>query len=360
MNKAEYKDLIAFHPGYYIKDIIAEMDITQSEFAKRLGTTDKTLSKLLSAQIPLSKDIAQKLSQMLGTTIELWLKLQLAYDEKVIEIEQRKSIDEEKEYLKLIDYNYFVDLKLVKETQKPEERIFNLRKFLQISSLSVLKEKDFLVACRSVLRNVTEKNIINANAWVQTALNSAKNLECDPYNKKLLISYLPQIRKMTLQKPEIFYPRLGEIFRECGVAFVRLPHLPSSGVHGAVKWINESKVLLAINNGNQYADTFWFSLLHEIKHILQQKIKSIFISGDKDYKGDSILESEADLFARNYLISEKEYQAFIEKGSFDITSIKNFAQQIDLHPDIVIGRLQIDKYLESDSFEHERITYFIK
>lgn len=360
MNKAEYEELIAFHPGYYIKDIISEMDITQNEFATRLGTTDKTLSKLLNAQIPLSNDIAQKLSQMLGTTADVWLKLQMTYDEKIIEIKERKMIDAEKEYLKLIDYNYFVKLNLVENTKKQDEKIKSLREFLKISSLSILGKRDFLVACRSVVADVTDKNIINSNAWVQTALNLAKNIKCNPFNKKLLENYLPEIRKMTLQDPKIFYPRLREIFNECGVAFVLLPHLSNSGVHGAVKWINDEKVLLAINNRGLSADKFWFSLFHEIKHILQQKIKSIFINGDTDYRGDNELEMAADSFAGDYLIPKEQFKAFLKKGNFNYLSIKNFANQIEIHPSVVVGRLQHEKYLPYNRFSDLKIRYIIK
>jgi hypothetical protein len=37
-NISEYKDIIAFHPGYYIADIIEDMGVSQAEFATRLGT----------------------------------------------------------------------------------------------------------------------------------------------------------------------------------------------------------------------------------------------------------------------------------------------------------------------------------
>ena len=50
MNKTEYRDLIAFHPGYYIKDIIEDMEITQDDFAKRLGVSGKTISRLVNGK----------------------------------------------------------------------------------------------------------------------------------------------------------------------------------------------------------------------------------------------------------------------------------------------------------------------
>ena len=43
-NYFEYKDKIAFHPGYYIEEIIQDMNITQEDFAKRLQTTPKNIS----------------------------------------------------------------------------------------------------------------------------------------------------------------------------------------------------------------------------------------------------------------------------------------------------------------------------
>ena len=68
-NYIEYNDRIAFHPGYYIKEIIDESGITQEDFAKRLDTTPKNLSVLISGKQKLSVDIAMKLSRMLGTRI---------------------------------------------------------------------------------------------------------------------------------------------------------------------------------------------------------------------------------------------------------------------------------------------------
>ena len=93
MSKVEYKDIIAFHPGYYVKDIIEDLKMNQCEFAKRLEITDKTLSKLLSGEAPMSREIAQKMSQMLGTSVDVWLKLQKKYDDKCCQIEQQNELE---------------------------------------------------------------------------------------------------------------------------------------------------------------------------------------------------------------------------------------------------------------------------
>jgi len=87
-NVKEYKDIVAFHPGYYIADIIDDMEISQNEFAARMGTTAQTLSKLINGQANISNDLAKKLSVMLGTSVEVWQNLQNTYDQKLLEIQQ--------------------------------------------------------------------------------------------------------------------------------------------------------------------------------------------------------------------------------------------------------------------------------
>ena len=108
-NYIEYNDKIAFHPGYYLKELVDESGLTQEDFAKRLGTTPKNLSILIRGEQCLSIDIATKLSRMLGTTIAYWLNLQQAYDEKLAEIQSDEELKREREVFKLIDYRYFRD-----------------------------------------------------------------------------------------------------------------------------------------------------------------------------------------------------------------------------------------------------------
>ena len=86
-NYIEFNDTIAFHPGYYLKELIDESGLTQEDFAKRLGTTPKNLSILIRGEQSLSVDVATELSRVLGTTTAYWLNLQQAFDEKLAEIQ---------------------------------------------------------------------------------------------------------------------------------------------------------------------------------------------------------------------------------------------------------------------------------
>ena len=95
-NYIEYDDRIAFHPGYYIKEIIDESGLTQRDFAYRLDTTPKNLSLLIRGEQSLSIDIAMKLSRMMGTSVSYWLNLQNAYDALIAEFKSREELEQEK------------------------------------------------------------------------------------------------------------------------------------------------------------------------------------------------------------------------------------------------------------------------
>lgn len=341
-NIKEYKDIVAFHPGYYVLDLIEDMEISQAEFAVRMGTTAKTISKLVNGQANITNDLAKKLSVMTGTSIDLWQNLQNRYDQKLIEIQMEKEFDEQQEISNQIEYQYFVEVAGLPATRNAKEKIANLCKFFTVSDLHIMEQPDFLVNFRSGVSAVYEKNIVNARAWIQTAIYFSKSIETEHFDADRLKASLPELRGMTIQNPEVFLPRMREIFAECGVAFVLLPYLKNSGVNSAVKWLSDDRAILAINNRRISADKFWFFLFHQIRHVLQQKMKSIFISGTMEemIELNESLERDADNFASNYLIPPAELRRFAPTKSTSDQDIIEFADSIGIHPGIVAGRLQ--------------------
>ena len=82
----EYKDLIAFHPGQYIEELIEDYNVTQKEFAERLGISEIKLYKLVNGEESISNDIARKLAKVTNISMITWLNLQNVYDVKIAEI----------------------------------------------------------------------------------------------------------------------------------------------------------------------------------------------------------------------------------------------------------------------------------
>ena len=69
------------HPGLSIKvDCLDPAGLTVTDGAKALGVSRQALSKLINGSAGISPEMALRLAKAFGSTPDLWLRLQMAYD----------------------------------------------------------------------------------------------------------------------------------------------------------------------------------------------------------------------------------------------------------------------------------------
>ena len=69
------------HPGeILLEEFMKPYGMTQTEIAKRIGVSRKHISEIVNGRKGISTDIALRLSRLFGTSPELWLNGQLAWD----------------------------------------------------------------------------------------------------------------------------------------------------------------------------------------------------------------------------------------------------------------------------------------
>jgi len=70
-----------------------------------------------------------------------------------------------------------------------------------------------------------------------------------------------------------------------------------------------------------------------------------------------IEENEADEIAAEYILPKKDYHHFIHNTwNGTEASILNFAKSINIHPGIIVGRLQHDKIAEYNKFHKLKVA----
>ena len=67
--------MMNFNAGYYVNELIQELNVTKQDFANQLQITVIELNDLIEGKVLITNEIAQKLSKMLGTSTDVWLKL---------------------------------------------------------------------------------------------------------------------------------------------------------------------------------------------------------------------------------------------------------------------------------------------
>ena len=154
---------------------------------------------------------------------------------------------------------------------------------------------------------------------------------------------------MTLiEEPNELMSKLREEFKACGIAFVITKKLTNAPINGATRWVSPEKALIQMSIRWKWVDIFWFSLFHELGHILIDNKKDFNVDLIKN-KIDDHKEKEIDIFARDSLIPLEKYIQ-LEKKVSDLRNMAEiynivvlFAKEIGVHPGIVIGRLQHEK-----------------
>ena len=74
-------------PGETIADLIEERNWSQADLAKRLGCTPNQISLLINGEVPITKEIAFKLENVLGSSTSFWLSREAQYRAKLAQHE---------------------------------------------------------------------------------------------------------------------------------------------------------------------------------------------------------------------------------------------------------------------------------
>lgn len=349
------RDLI-IHPGETISDVLEERGITQAELAARTGVTPAYVSNVISGKKDISAKFAFALEYALGVTKSFWLNLQAIYDSELLEINEDQTITDEertaREALRDIVKHLRKKGKLPVGERK-DESILSLRKVLQISNIANLKD----IAPQGVFRMANRAvDPYVLGAWLRMCHIFEDNRGVETHFEKSKVDELiSEIKSVMLNRDANIQKELREIMGRYGIDFSIVQNFRGAPVQGYISRKNDGTYQMVLTIRGSYADIFWFSLFHEIGHIMNGDIEktSKFIDDGSDGKK----EAAADLFARNKLIDFKKYRDFVENGDFDIESIKKFACSQNVMPYVVIGRLQKEGLLDYRYFSDYKLRY---
>jgi HTH-type transcriptional regulator/antitoxin HigA len=269
----------------------------------------------------------------------------------LIKVEAENTMDADEALAKQLPYSEMAKYGWVPETRDSKEKVIYLRKYFEVVELSLLENNQITrIACRRLA--VTEKSDFALLAWVQEAKLKARSIETLPINIKSLINIIPEIRKMTVLKPEEFCPKLAKMLSECGIALVFLPHLKGSFLQGA-SFMDGNKIVVGLTARGKDADKFWFSLFHELAHIIFGHIGQADGTTEQD-------EKVADSWSRDVLISDEAFLEFAQKRNYSSASVCAYAKKLGIAPGILVGRLQnegcIKHSMLNDLKEHYEIA----
>jgi len=344
-NQEIYSDL-AIPPGEYLEEVIDDLGMTKDELARRMNRPAPKLSAIFKGGKTITPDTALQLEKVVGVPAHVWTGLEAEYRLALArshQEEEQRHLKKESHLMKLFPYSYLAKLGLVAKKNRSTEKVMELQRFFGVASLNtVLSLRRYQAAFRA---GRPERSPEAVAAWLRIGELGAQRMRCAPLRKSRLKDALEAVRAMTLQTPEGFQENLHELLADSGVALVLCPHLPRTYAHGATFWLGRDKAVVMMTIRYKWADVFWFSLFHELGHILLHNPQTVILEGENDDPALKELEDEADQFAADTLIPPKPYEAFVKAGRFFAKNIELFARQMDISTGIVVGRLQKENHI---------------
>ncbi|PVZ68282.1 HigA family addiction module antitoxin [Pelagibaculum spongiae] len=347
---------LAIPPGEYLLEVLEDMEINQAELARRMGRPAQTINEILKGDKAITPETALQLEQVLGVPAYFWSNLESEYRLVLAKEAAFQQAQTETEIATAYPYNEIAKLGLVEKTRVAVEKVNQLKKFFGVSSLlNIESVKEYQPAFRQH-ENANTSNTALA-AWLRAGHTLASQIKTSPFNKSSLLNALPDIRALSLEtQPEKLLLALRQHLASCGVALVVIPHFTKTYTTGATYWVGKQKAVIMMSLRGGWTDIFWFSLFHEIAHILLHDKRTTFLEADAQNPQYRKQEEQADQFAQTTLIPQDQYDAFVVESDFSESAIIQFAQNIGIFAGIVTGRLQHDKHLTYNK-NHHRIRF---
>ena len=327
------RNYIATPPGATIKEQLNDRGMSQKEFAARMNMSEKHISKLINGDVQLTPETAVRLEMVLGVPAKFWNNLEAIYREKIVKAEAENAMDADAEMAKQIPYSEMAKFGWVPETRDAKEKVVYLRKYFEVVELSLLSNEQITrIACRRLA--ITEKSDLALMAWAQEAKIKARDINTSPINIKGLIAVMPKLRKMTVLRPKEFCPQIKKCLADCGIALVFLPHLKGSFLQGA-SFMDGNKIVVGLAARGKDADKFWFSLFHELAHIVLGHVGKPNGISDED-------EKAADKWSGDTLVAADDFEYFRKERDYSERNVIRFAKEQGIAPGIVVGRMQME------------------
>ena len=331
------------HPGFELKNTLDSLGWSQRDLSYLLEVSNSHINNILSGNRSITSEIAIKLEAAdLGSARD-WLHKQLEWDLAIVTeetSEETKAISLWQSIQKRIPLNYFKKHGLLVSDRS--EDIHNILKVYKVNSVSefnsMIDEYNFVHFRKSAAFVEMKENVV---AWSMLAEYKVSQLECiGSFNKDSKDELVKKLQKLFLLNDGL-NDKVKILLSQYGIKFDILDRPPKTPVDGK-SFLSIGIPSIVLTSRYKRLDNFAFTLMHELGHVFLHLTKSKYREHSfftNNTENDQ-LEFEANNFARNELISTKQWEDFLTRYlTYNDDAIEEYSNEIEVHQAIIRGRL---------------------
>ena len=320
-------------PGRILSRELEARGWTQKDLADITGRPPQTINEIIQAKKQITPETALDFAGAFGTSAEFWTNLETNYRLHLARKEnQSQEITRKSQIYNLAPIAELTKRGWIHLSDSLEELERQVCDFYGISSIDETPKLTLNFRC-SQERN---PEAIAQLAWAKQVENIARQQKVGKFDLAQLKAAIPTILTFAEKVEDV--KQIPELLLSLGVHFVVVPHLSKTYLDGAAFYLAEHPVV-ALTLRYDRIDAFWFTLMHELGHIVAGHQGSYLDDlGNLDVNEE---EAEANQLAANWLIDPLALQEFVvkHKSIFSRKAIEEFAHSQKRHSGIILGRL---------------------
>lgn len=313
------------------------------DLADALGFSDPQTRRLVTGDILVTADIAERLAAVLGSTSQFWQRREATYRDslallKADDLARRAPLAEmaKRGWIRSSSGDWLARAESLMD-------YFGVADAGEWTAVWTAR----LSEARYRTSETFESDELSVAAWLRRAELLASQVPVRRYSVAALRGLLPKLRLLTRSgDPQRFVPDARELLAAAGVALVVLKATKDNRLSGAAFKLGDGTRAIVLSGRHLSEDHFWFTLFHELGHLVLHDGEGEFLDALDPGADETALEQEANAFAREQLVpGGTDALTGARSAGPTMREIARFAAAHRVAPGIVVGLLQHDGVL---------------
>lgn len=329
-----------FEHNYYgfgpiLKDYLEYHKISQSDFAKRIGITQKHMNEILNNKTEISVELMLVINLITDIDVEL---IWQAEEEKRIFLYLKENFQDEKElkeYLKSFSIRELKERKWLKFKDEKSliQVCMDLFKFLSIKNFDIFND----YSEQTILyKKNSQADMNKVMLWIKHCDSLIQNIDICKYEKNKFVNLIYDLKALSLEKFD--EGKIVKCLNKYGIYLVIEDALKGTKIRGCMMVKADNPVIYLTRLYKDKA-SFYFALYHELGHVKSDfnKAKSKVIIDE-----DDILEKRADQFALDTMIDLSIWKEIVN----DKDNVLNICKKYNIPVCFATSRLAKEGYID--------------
>jgi HTH-type transcriptional regulator/antitoxin HigA len=329
----EFQPDWAVSPGTLLRSEIEERGMTQADLATRAQLTEKHVSQVMTGTVTLTAEVALAFERSLGVRAQTLLLAEARHQAARSSQDAFERLAKHERWARKFPLGVLRANGSITGNERGGELVDRVLRFFGVADQVAFEEVSLAGISGFRRAQHLQVNEFATATWLRLGELQTARHRLPPYSSQKLRRSVASLRPLSNRPDGEAFQAARDELAMCGVALAFVDGINESRACGATRWVTATRPLIVLSDRYGYRDTLWFSLMHEIGHVLRHPRRRTFVNIPEDGDDSDGLEAEANGFAADVLVpftdrerllalhTRAQFRAFAEDLSIDVSLV---------------------------------------